>query len=617
MPINVYIPWKIIAASPDMMDITFNNRRFPFTWRSSLAISVYEPPQDELPAPLCGQKISFVKVTCSLTGYQINGSESGGQVTFGNMPIEEVTRLATEYLGCYGALLNVAFFPSGRGFVNLTDAPNVSQLPLILDFTPKNRELIRSITEGGELLTGSSRSIGIDESMTTTDKNETTVGLEAGYEKAGVKAVGKIEHTWGTTTEDKRGLTLGEGETNTSKRVHSTTMDQLYSLLTGYHTGTNRATVIMLARPGTMQPTDRRTFAQGLRMLEGIQDFVFVVSRPEDQESLCIEASLHTGHYPEATELVGETETNVRRPFTFNVTARVRGGSEGLFSFQGETMEFPRDVGDTFILPAGWIIDIDAPGTVNGIGRGTDRTRTIPATSDGVVANRFDLNAIRLNDRTVQVRGQVTARGGYDFSSGPDTLVDIDFIVHAIQSEATGVQQVANPNQMLVTKRGLSVCYRTIDGCPEVFEPPNFANVFDSMDTPRWFDTAMRPGTFDSLRSSLIEGTAFERGEEGRPFVETNYFSRRIADKIPQEIAFISVSQAIDLKQYGEQAVNLLANANIKQVLSIDSKRAASHAGLKSDAMLKIRNELLVYIEKRLSGDDKGYNDRVGMKTSS
>jgi hypothetical protein len=107
------IPWKVIAASSDMMDVTFDNRRFPFTWRSSLAIAVYEPPADELTAPLCDQRISFVKVTCSLTGYQLAGGESGS-ITFDDMPLEELERLTSEYLGCYGALLNVAFFPAAR-----------------------------------------------------------------------------------------------------------------------------------------------------------------------------------------------------------------------------------------------------------------------------------------------------------------------------------------------------------------------------------------------------------------------------------------------------------------------------------------------------------------------
>jgi hypothetical protein len=33
LPIN--IPWKLIAVSPDLMDINFCNKLFPFAWRTS------------------------------------------------------------------------------------------------------------------------------------------------------------------------------------------------------------------------------------------------------------------------------------------------------------------------------------------------------------------------------------------------------------------------------------------------------------------------------------------------------------------------------------------------------------------------------------------------------
>ena len=60
LPVN--IPWKLIAVSPDMMDVTFCNKRFPFEWRSSLAISVFEPKAEDLPADLCEGIITYVKI---------------------------------------------------------------------------------------------------------------------------------------------------------------------------------------------------------------------------------------------------------------------------------------------------------------------------------------------------------------------------------------------------------------------------------------------------------------------------------------------------------------------------------------------------------------------------
>lgn len=45
LPVN--IPWKLVAVSPDMIDTRAFNKRFPYEWRSSLAISVYEPKPEE------------------------------------------------------------------------------------------------------------------------------------------------------------------------------------------------------------------------------------------------------------------------------------------------------------------------------------------------------------------------------------------------------------------------------------------------------------------------------------------------------------------------------------------------------------------------------------------
>ncbi|MCP3918621.1 MAG: hypothetical protein GY711_23990 [bacterium] len=611
------IPWKTIAASPDMMDVTFNNRRFPYAWRSSLAIAVYEPPRSDLAPNLCGQRIAFVKVTCSLTGYQAAGSETG-TITFGDEPLEELERLTTEYLGCYGALLNVAVFPSGGALRVVGESPDLSVYPHILDFTPKTRELVRSITESGELLTGSTRDVGIDQSLTTTTKNETTIGLEAGYEK-GFSATGKISHTWGTTEEDKRGLTVESGSSRTIKRAHSTSLDQLYSLLTGYHTGTNRATFIVLARPGTLQATNRRSFAQGLRMLEGVQDFILVVARPEEQDDLCIEASLKTGHFPETVELVGEGETVERRTFPFRVQAIAKGGGS-LFDSDGETILFgtPDRPEDTFIVPGDgvggeWIIDVDATDAgggsfvAPGISLADDRTRTDPPTP-GPVANHFDLRIVRVDDRTVQARGQIVARGGHDFTSGPNTIVDVNYNVHVRRAEPSAFEPTADVAQMLVTNRGLSVCYRAVDGCPQVVEPPSVSDIDSTMP---WFDD-LRPellghwtspeGIHASIRSGLISGAAADaRGVRRRAFVDTDYFSQKVARGIAANIAEVPVAEIADIRAHGVSP-NVLGATNVRQLLSTSLRQYARGLDLEEAQALELRRAVLGYVETRLKG---------------
>ena len=93
---------------------------------------------------------------------------------------------------------------------------------------------------------------------------------------------------------------------------------------------------------------------------------------------------------------------------------------------------------------------------------------------------------IRVDDQTARATGHVTARGGYEFTSGPATVVDIDFIIHARRPKPTGIQPAADIEQMLVTKRDLSVCYRTVDGCPEIYEP--FKLPSPKPEDSQWFE---------------------------------------------------------------------------------------------------------------------------------
>src|SRR5206468_9631153 len=110
---------------------------------------------------------------------------------------------------------------------------------------------------------------------------------------------GNYHHNTKDTSEDRTTIQTDASRERREKNATTTNLSQLYNLLTGYHPGTNRAVFLMLARPHVLQPTDHRTFVQGLRYIEGVQDFFLVVARPKEIEGLCIEASLDTGHFPE------------------------------------------------------------------------------------------------------------------------------------------------------------------------------------------------------------------------------------------------------------------------------------------------------------------------------
>lgn len=618
-----------------MMDVDFNNRRFPYAWRSSLAISAFEPAADDLPSGLCGQKITFIKVTCSLTGYHSEVGEGAGDIEFGDEPLEELERLTSEYLGCYGALLNVAFFPLSLQMTEPGRQVDLNTFPRIMDFSPKSRELISSITESGESLTGSSRSLAIDQSHTTTRKSESTVGVEASVEagvgggggneeggaraSAGAKAKATLSHTWGTTDEEKEGLNIGSGSTQTNRRGYATQMDQLYSLLTGYHTGTNRATFIMLARPGTVQPTNRRTFAQGLRMLEGVQDFIFIISAPSEQEGLCIEASLNTGHFPEdvrqAGETAGEQDHYEHKIFTFIVHARARGGGNAFeggdqFEFGSETR--PQDI---FTLPSDehgqWVLDTEAPGTERGIEFIEDRSGTDPEVTDGIIADYYHVSVIPIGDTQVQARGKVDARGGNSDRGRIDTIIEVEYQIHAKRFNESKAEAPVDVDQMLVTGRNLSVCYRSVEGCPQIVESPQLEipedNAFPGV---KWLENkAMRnrggsrsqDQLYAVMRSALISGAA--AGSKMRKpvkFTETDYFSRKVAMLTPSEDSKIPLVKAVAKKNYDKKEIVAIGNLSLGQILSSGLKDLARKTRLSEDLLRRLRRDALSYVNGKV-----------------
>ena len=108
LPVNV--PWTLIGTSQDMMDTQFCDKQFPIEWRSSLAVSVFEPKAEDLPADLCEGVITYLKITCTITGYQPTRAETGrGHAVFTN--VADLRSILDKYFACYGVLLNVAVFP--------------------------------------------------------------------------------------------------------------------------------------------------------------------------------------------------------------------------------------------------------------------------------------------------------------------------------------------------------------------------------------------------------------------------------------------------------------------------------------------------------------------------
>lgn len=299
MSLPIDIPWKRMAVSEDMIAPVANDLRFPRKWSSSVSVFYHEPT--ELPPEYCTRKITYLKVVCTITNYQ---TDEAIDVTI----LDELREMYGEYYGtwkpfsyltqsypCYGALLQIAVFPNPADGVALHDFPYVSS------FQPTKREMYETVTESGEAASQSGSRVNVLKGTTGTVTNEdynlymggeshsAVFGAYSGQE--GQKQVGDINRT---QTENQNLTTTDASREKRESLAYSTSMNQLYSLLQGYHLGTNRVLFFMQPRPH-IQDT-KFTFIQGLRRLEGIQEFFLIVNRPASIPGFCVEVALETAH---------------------------------------------------------------------------------------------------------------------------------------------------------------------------------------------------------------------------------------------------------------------------------------------------------------------------------
>ncbi len=297
------IPWKRRCVSADMMDRYICDPKGPYRWRSSIAVFEYEP-EEELQT-YEGMRITYLKVSCSITGYQENPKEigldlRGVQSHWHDQPgIANYLDQLEKYYPCYGAVLEVAVAPESERETALED------YPYFLDFGPKKRELYEQVTNTGETLSRSLEDVKLGKSNTSVRTHE-VLDVDKGWEAAanveakGVKVglSGGREGEWGTkdvtqeTIQNQKNLDASQERRETLS--HSTQLTQMYHQLDSYHVGTNRTVFFIHPRPHVVE--NERTFVNGPRNIEGIQDFFFVVLRPRSVERLCVSAYLETGH---------------------------------------------------------------------------------------------------------------------------------------------------------------------------------------------------------------------------------------------------------------------------------------------------------------------------------
>ena len=82
-------------------------------WKSSISIFYYQPVVDENISS--ESTITYLKIACSITGYQIDENELGVKVNKSNEWDKRVwakfNEMKRTYFPCYGAILQVSVLP--------------------------------------------------------------------------------------------------------------------------------------------------------------------------------------------------------------------------------------------------------------------------------------------------------------------------------------------------------------------------------------------------------------------------------------------------------------------------------------------------------------------------
>lgn len=592
--------WKLLAVSNDMMDTQFCNNKFPYRWRSSLAISAFEPNSDDLPEHLCEGRITFLKVTCTITGYQPSKEETeSGYITFPDIPTEELNQIIGEYFACYGALLNVAVFPPNK-------VDELTGYPHIIDVEPKTRDLIQTSTETGDILTSSKPDVKTNKSMTHTQSSQTgwKLNASANNKDKTYSVGGELSHSNTDTEQDNWSVTTDASLERQQTEGTKTDISQLYNLLSSYYIGTNRVQFLMLARPHILQPTDHRTFVQGLRIIEGVQEFLVIVGRPPEMDGLCIEAQLDTGHFPEGLSPVLPKDEYDESEEEFQVKAHA---GTGIFSGNNKNIDY------VYNVESGWMVDI-RPERV-GADPGHPGIKMIQDNSNDQAKNSLkEYTYQRIGDASVEVTGKI--KGGGLFGSDADFDRTYRVFTRSIQPKPSSGEGKVPIDKLLITSRNLCTCFKSGQECPELINkpifnppvPPVIKNIVPIVAEHQIFlsQNLLTPGATVDTRMPAVNEllTQIQKSmstswrmpqrrsiEEAYGFLESDYFVSKVKKYLPKEYLGTNIREAPGVDEDIIQSFS--QPYTIGEILDMNLSEISQKTGLKIDNVIKLRQRLL------------------------
>lgn len=450
------IPWKHLATSRDMMDTDISDREFPVKWKSSMAFFYFEPKLD--PEILDGRKIIYLKIVCSVTGYQVDDNELGVDVEnpkeWDSRVYHNFHELIRDYYPCYGALLHLAIFPYKK-------EDDIKRFPHIIDFEPKKREMFEVVTETGEVMSRSLHSLKVNTGGTSTSSME-TIDVDKGWslkaEAKGKEYGGGIQ--LGSQYESgykamAQGQNVNLRQVDASQEAketisHTTQLQQMYHLLDSYHLGTNRALFVVTPRPHILD--QELSVTNGPRRLEGIQEFFLVVAMPADSKGLCVVGQLETSHLHKQTrtETTGTTEYETGEIHQ-TIADSYKGGV-----FTNYTKRRYQ-----ILVPGGYIVDRSRGngGYIENVRSGDDVTEDIETHQVFVYDDRIEVEVV------------------YDPGPWPDTsYFTADYTVYYRSPEPVSepVTTTVTDIDLFMTGRYLHTCLDFDKYYTEIFEPKWF-----------------------------------------------------------------------------------------------------------------------------------------------
>lgn len=469
--------------------------------------------------------------------------------------------------------------------------------PHIIDFEPKVRDLYQSATESGELLTASKSEVNTNKSFTHTESTETGLSLAAkafigGKKDPSGEISGSLSHKWGETDKDSWTVETDSSRERREKHAITTNLNQMFNLLTGYHAGTNRATFLMLPRPHILQPTDHRTFVQGLRVIEGIQDFFLIVARPKEVVDMCVEAFLETGHFPEDVEIEELELEYDEYEEEMHVYKKGHNCVVGPCSHENfDVLKYPQ---------GGYVVD-KRKGDPDHLGL------TLISDNTHFWTKRPENHEIKYDiaDDHARVHGWIKGEGLWGYGGH----LDMKFKVHyrSEQPKPTSSEpEVTTP--FIITSRGLCVCLESEEKGQEGASFTTTWALGDWIVDERKIkipsillrkDVASQtklPAMKEALRKiQSIMSTSWRLpsrqpfGEVG--YLDSDYFKDQVKDLLPKQTLETPLGEIADLdprvvQYFGEQR-------KVSEALRIDLATFAKSTGLSIEETLKTRRKLL------------------------